>query len=37
MIALVEDKMAEIENLCAKYHVLRLEIFGSGATGKIST
>jgi hypothetical protein len=34
MIALVEDKMAEISNLCAKYAVLRLEVFGSAATGE---
>jgi hypothetical protein len=34
MIALVEDKMAEINKLCAKYNVLRLEVFGSAATGE---
>lgn len=34
MVALVENKMAEIRKLCAKYAVLRLEVFGSAATGE---
>ncbi len=34
MIALIEDKMPEVERLCAKYNVLRFEVFGSAATGE---
>ena len=31
MIALVESKRAELASLCARYHVRRLELFGSAA------
>ncbi len=33
MIALVEEKRAEIEKLCREYAVTRLELFGSAARG----
>ena len=33
MEQLLRDKLAEISALCEAYGVLRLEIFGSGATG----
>ena len=31
MIALIEDKRAELEALCVRYRVLRLALFGSAA------
>lgn len=31
MIQLIEDKREAIEALCKKYHVARLEVFGSAA------
>lgn len=34
MIALVADKLKEIEALCRKYRIARLDLFGSAATGK---
>lgn len=34
MIAIVENRIAEIRKICAKYDVLRLEVFGSAATGE---
>jgi predicted nucleotidyltransferase len=34
MIPLIEEKRAEIEALCRKYHVRTLELFGSAATGE---
>lgn len=33
MIALVADKLKEIEALCRKYRIARLDLFGSAATG----
>jgi len=33
MIRLIEDNRALIEALCKKYDVLRLDVFGSAATG----
>lgn len=33
MISLIEDHIAEIEALCRQYGVLRLDLFGSAATG----
>jgi predicted nucleotidyltransferase len=33
MITLVEEHRAQIESLCRKYHVTRLELFGSAARG----
>jgi len=33
MIALIENNRPAIEALCRRYHVLRLEVFGSAATG----
>ncbi len=29
----IEQKLAEIEELCRSHHVLRLDLFGSAATG----
>lgn len=33
MIPLIEQKRAEIEELCRRFHVATLEVFGSAATG----
>lgn len=33
MIRLIEDKRNDIEILCIKYHVAKLEVFGSAADG----
>ena len=33
MIQLIEDNRASVEALCRKYHVARLEVFGSAADG----
>ena len=33
MIRLIEDNRASLEALCKKYHVSRLEVFGSAADG----
>src|SRR5436309_227935 len=33
MNALVEHRLPELEQLCKRYHVLKLELFGSAATG----
>ena len=33
MIRLIEDKRTEIEAICRRYRVRRLEVFGSAATG----
>jgi hypothetical protein len=32
MVSIIEDKMKELEGLCRRYHVSRLEVFGSAAT-----
>ena len=32
MISLIEERRAEIESLCRRYGVLRLDLFGSAAT-----
>ena len=34
MIAAVAECTAEIERLCSRYHVRKLALFGSAATGK---
>ncbi|MCB0221558.1 MAG: nucleotidyltransferase domain-containing protein [Chrysiogenetes bacterium] len=34
MIAEIENKRAEIEALCRRYHVKSLEVFGSAARGE---
>ncbi len=33
MIELIENRKSELESLCRKYHVKKLELFGSAATG----
>ena len=33
MIALVEEKRKEIAELCKRFHIQRLDVFGSAATG----
>ncbi len=30
----IKQKLAEIETLCRRHHVLRLDLFGSAATGQ---
>ena len=32
MTAIIEQKKTELESLCRKYHVRRLDVFGSAAT-----
>ncbi len=34
MIPLIEEKRAQLEELCRRHHVKRLELFGSAATGE---
>lgn len=34
MIPLIEEKRATLEELCRRYHVERLDIFGSAASGE---
>lgn len=34
MISLIEDNREALKDLCAKYRVRRLELFGSALTGK---
>jgi len=34
MIALIKNYQKELENLCGRYNVRRLEIFGSAASGE---
>ena len=34
MIPIVAEHGAELESLCRRYNVLRLELFGSAATGE---
>lgn len=31
MVSVIENKMKELEGLCRKYHVSRLDVFGSAA------
>lgn len=33
MLPLIEERRAEIESLCKRYHVRRLDLFGSAARG----
>ena len=37
MIAAVAERTADIQRLCGRHHVLRLELFGSAATGEHSS
>jgi predicted nucleotidyltransferase len=34
MVAIIEPNRAELNRLCARYHVGRLELFGSAAGGR---
>jgi len=34
VVAEIEERRAELEALCRRYHVRRLELFGSAATGR---
>ena len=34
MNRVIEQKLAEIDTLCRRHHVLRLDLFGSAATGQ---
>jgi len=34
MIALLKQKQSPLTDLCRRYHVARLEVFGSAATGE---
>ena len=34
MIAVIQEKSAELEQLCRRLHVRRLDLFGSAATGE---
>jgi len=33
MVALIQDKLEQVHQLCQKYSVMRLELFGSAADG----
>lgn len=33
MLQIIEDNRAELERLCGRFHVRRLDMFGSAATG----
>jgi hypothetical protein len=33
MLEIIEDNRAELERLCRRFHVRRLDLFGSAATG----
>ena len=33
MIPIVEERVGELEQLCVRYRVLRLDLFGSAITG----
>lgn len=37
MIELIQQHVRELEVLCVKHHVERLELFGSAATGKFES
>lgn len=37
MIELVKQHVQEIESLCEKHHVCRLDVFGSAVTGEFDT
>lgn len=32
MVSVIENNMKDLEGLCRRYHVIRLEVFGSAAT-----
>jgi uncharacterized protein len=34
MLDLIENHRTEVENLCRKHHVAKLEVFGSAVTGE---
>ena len=34
MISVVEERSAELEQVCLRHHVTRLDLFGSAATGQ---
>ena len=34
MISVVEERNAELEQVCLRHHVTRLDLFGSAATGQ---
>ncbi|MCG8448588.1 MAG: nucleotidyltransferase domain-containing protein [Pirellulales bacterium] len=34
MVAIIQDKMQELEALCREYDVVKLEVFGSAVTGE---
>lgn len=36
MITIVEERHAEVEQLCLRHHVARLELFGSAAAGNFN-
>jgi predicted nucleotidyltransferase len=37
MVSVIEDNMKDLEKLCLKHHVCRLEVFGSAATDDMHT
>ena len=36
MLTLIDKHRTEVERLCRRYHVARLELFGSAATGQFN-
>ncbi len=35
MVSIIEDNQKELEALCRRYHVRRLDVFGSAAVGQL--
>lgn len=35
MVSVIENKQKDVETLCRRFHVRRLEVFGSAATGQL--
>jgi len=36
MVAIIQEKIQEVESLCKQYGVTKLELFGSAATGEFN-
>jgi len=34
MVSIIEDNQSQLQSLCRKFHVRRLDVFGSAATGQ---
>lgn len=36
MVSIIEDNQSQLQSLCRKFHVCRLDVFGSAATGQMT-